>query len=124
MNKLLYVLIILVLLSCSESSLVNPYVLRDINKTQIVDRKGERWDVTQATSLGFWADKFQYGIGRNAFVPLDDSNLSKDISKVPNNLRVIGVKDGSEAQAYSVRKLRNHETANTTINSKPILVGY
>lgn len=90
----------------------------------IVDSTGEKWDVTQAESIGFKPGKFQYGIGRYAFTTLDDSHLQSDTSSIPKNLRVIGVAAGDEAQAYSVSKLSRHETANTILNSKPILVGY
>ena len=99
-------------------------VLREADKIYIVDRTGERWDVTQAKSIGFDPHRFQYGIGREAFTPLDESYLSDDTFFVSSGLRVIGVTVGTEAHAYSVPKLRRHEIANTTIDSKPIAVGY
>ena len=99
-------------------------VLREADKIYIVDRTGERWDVTQAKSIGFDPHRFQYGIGREAFTPLDESYLSDDTFFVSSGLRVIGVTAGTEAHAYSVPKLRRHEIANTTIDSKPIAVGY
>jgi len=99
-------------------------VLREADKIYIVDRTGERWDVTQAKSIGFDPHRFQYGIGREAFTPLDESYLSDDTFFVSRGLRVIGVLGGTEAHAYSVPKLRRHEIANTTIDSKPIAVGY
>ncbi len=100
------------------------FVTQEGGKTYIVDQTGERWDVTQAKSIGFRPERFQYGIGRNAFTPLDDSSLSDDTTSVSRNLRVIGVADGPHAQAYSVSKLWRHETANTMIGGKPITVGY
>ncbi len=99
-------------------------VLREADKIYIVDQTGERWDVTQAKSIGFDPHRFQYGIGREAFTPLDESYLSDDTFFVSSGLRVIGVTVGTEAHAYSVPKLRRHEIANTTIDSKPIAVGY
>jgi len=99
-------------------------VLREADKVYIVDQTGERWDVTQAKSIGFDPHRFQYGIGREAFTPLDESYLSDDTFFVSSGLRVIGVTVGTEAHAYSVPKLRRHEIANTTIDSKPIAVGY
>ena len=99
-------------------------VLREADKIYIVDRTGERWDVTQAKSIGFDPHRFQYGIGREAFTPLDETYLSDDTFFVSRGLRVIGVTGGTEAHAYSVPKLRRHEIANTTIDSKPIAVGY
>jgi len=43
------------------------YVLQGADKIYIVDQTGERWDVTQAKSIGFDPQRFQYGIGREAF---------------------------------------------------------
>ena len=100
------------------------YVTRKGGKTYIVDRNGERWDVTQAKSLGFKPEKLQYGIGRNAFKTLNDSDMSDDTSSVSGRSRVIGVSVGEEAHAYTISKLRRHEVANTTIDEKPIAAGY
>jgi hypothetical protein len=100
------------------------FVIQEGNKTYIKDQTGERWDITQAKSIGFKPERFQYGIGRNAFTPLDDSYLSDDTSLVFQNLRIIGVAEGSQAQAYSIAKLRHHETANSKIGSEEIVVGY
>jgi hypothetical protein len=99
-------------------------VERNKTQTYIIDRTGERWDVTQAIILGFKPGKFQYGIGRNAFNPLDDSNLSDDSGSVSSSQRVIGVSDGNTAQAYSVSKLSRHEVANSMLGDAPIAVGY
>ncbi len=100
------------------------FVIRKGEKAYIEDQDGERWDVTQAKSLGFKPERFQYGIGRNAFTPLDDSSLSDDSSAVLRNPRVIGITDGTEARAYAIPKLRYHEIANTRIGTKPVAVGY
>ncbi|NIO16686.1 MAG: hypothetical protein GTN70_06770, partial [Deltaproteobacteria bacterium] len=45
-------------------------VIREGEKSYIVDMTGEKWDVTQAVTLGFEPEGFQYGIGKNAFTPL------------------------------------------------------
>ena len=100
------------------------FVLRKGGKIYIKDQKGERWNVTQAKTLGFRPEWFQYGIGKNAFTPLNDSYLSDSGSSNFQNPRVIGIADGTEAQAYAVPKLRYHEIANTQINDKKIAVGY
>jgi hypothetical protein len=100
------------------------FVIRKGEKVYIEDQDGERWDVTQAKSLGFKPERFQYGIGRNAFTPLDDSSLSDGSSAVFRNPRVIGITDGTEARAYAIPKLRYHEIANTRIGTKPVAVGY
>lgn len=105
------------------SGTVCSYVTRARNKTYIVDQTGEKWDVSQAVSIGFDPQRFQYGIGKNAFTTLDDSHL-KDNASFLRNHRVIGVANESESQAYSVSKLRSHEIANTNLGSEPIAVGY
>jgi Trk-type K+ transport system membrane component len=99
-------------------------VLKEGEKTYIVDRTGEKWDITQAVSIGFKPKNFQYGIGRNAFTPLDESFLTDNTKGVSSNLRVIGISEGSVAQAYSVMKLSRHEIANSILGSKPVAVGY
>ncbi|MBW2252098.1 MAG: DUF3179 domain-containing protein [Deltaproteobacteria bacterium] len=123
-RQFIYVVILLgvALIFVSISSAA--YVLKKGGKTYIKDQKGERWDVTQTKILGFKPELFQYGIGKNAFTPLDDSYLSDGSSSNFQNPRVIGIADGTEAQAYSVPKLRYHEIANTQINDKKIMVGY
>jgi len=99
-------------------------VIQDGDSTYIVDRHGERWDVTQARSIGFMPERFQHGIGRNAFTPLDDSSLKDQSPTVSKSLRVIGISDGREAQAYSVPKLYRHEVANSSIGDKQIAAAY
>ncbi len=103
----------------SFSSAVN-----EERKTSIIDRRGERWDITQAVSIGFKPENFQYGLGRDAIRPLDDTFLRNDSSKAPSHLRIIGIAENSDAQAYSIPKLTRHEIANTTIGSEPIAAAY
>jgi hypothetical protein len=90
----------------------------------IVDLHGERWDVTQAKSLGFDPERFRHGIGRNAFSPLDDSHLKEKSPGLSKNTRVIGISDGKEARAYSVPRLYRHEVANSRIGDLPIAAAY
>jgi hypothetical protein len=92
--------------------------------TYIVDRAGERWDVTQAGSIGFRTDRFQYGIGRNIISPLNNSHLSVGTYGVPEDLLVIGVEAGTLAHAYSVPKLTRLEIANIELGEKKIAAGY
>ncbi|MBW1828614.1 MAG: DUF3179 domain-containing protein [Deltaproteobacteria bacterium] len=99
-------------------------VIEEGGKTYIMDRTGERWDVTQAGSIGFSPEGFQYGIGRNTIPPLDNSHFSFGPYRVPEDLRVIGVTEGPAVQAYSVPNLTRHEIANTEIGGKKIAVGY
>jgi len=99
-------------------------VLRDGDHIYIVDRTGEKWDITQAVSLGFDPRGFQYGIGRNAIRPLDESSLEDTAPMDDTQARVIGVENGADAHAYAVRKLTRHEIANTRIGEVPIAAAY
>ena len=99
-------------------------VLKEADKIYIVDRTGERWDVTQAVSLGFNPEGFDFGLGRNAFTPFDDSLLTNDTTNVSKNMRVIGVTDGSTAKAYTIGRLFGHEISNSSIGSEPVAVSY
>jgi len=94
------------------------------NKTYIVDRTGERWDVTQAQNLGFIPQSFQYGIGKNAFTPLQDEDFGNQSPSNFGDARIIGVTTDSDAHAYTVKRLRKHEIANTTIAGQAIAAGY
>lgn len=98
-------------------------VIHKDDRVYIQDQTGVQWDVTQAESLGFKPEKFQYGIGKYAFETLDDSRL-RDASPSERNTRVIGIAEGDQAQAYSVPKLRYHEIANTHLGDEPLAVGY
>jgi hypothetical protein len=100
------------------------FVKREDGKVYIIDRLGEKWDVTEAESAGFEPGKFQYGIGRNAFKTLDDSMLTDRISGLDPRMRVIGIGEGEDAKAYSVKKLYRHEISNSRLMGKPVAVGY
>lgn len=107
-----------------EASAQAATVVKENGRTYIVDQRGERWDVTQAQSLGFDPEGFQYGIGRHAFTPLDDSSIREGDEGAPDFTRVIGVQSGSSPRAYSVPSLWNHEVANSNLGGKPVAVGY
>ena len=98
--------------------------IEENGKSYIVDLQGERWDVTQAKSLGFDPERFRHGIGRNAFTPLDDSDLKDNSPDLSKSTRVIGISDGKEARAYSVPRLYRHEVANSRIGDQPIAAAY
>ena len=125
-HKTLYLYIIILALSVAVGSLAGAFskVIHDGDSTYIVDQHGERWDVTQARSVGFMPERFQHGIGRNAFTPLDDSSLKDKSRQASKSLRVIGISDGKEANAYSVERLRRHEVANSSIGNKQIAAAY
>jgi hypothetical protein len=103
---------------------VGAAVIETNGRTFLVDQNGERWDITQAKSIGFDPRHFEFGIGRNAFRPLGESDWLPDAWKDAFDFRVIGTADGSDAHAYSVAKLSRHETANTVLSSKAILAAY
>lgn len=94
------------------------------DKVFIIDRRGERWDITQAASIGFDPRGFQFGIGRDSIRPLDASSLDDDVRAVDSQTRVIGVTSGPDAHAYVVRKLTRHEIANTHLGEVPIAAAY
>lgn len=117
-------IILLVLILGITLSQAFSRVIEENGKTYIVDRQGERWDITQAVSIGFKPHRFQHGIGRHAFTPLDDSQFSADNDGVRRNERVIGIAEGEHANAYSVSKLWRHEVANSHVGEKPIAAAY
>ncbi len=119
-----YEVTLVILLSSMLMLLVLGCVFKDNGKTYIVDITRERWDVTQAKSIGFNPYHFHFGMGRNAFTPLDDSDWNENPKDVPPDLRIFGITDGDHSQAYSTSKLSIHEIANTSIASKPIAAGY
>jgi hypothetical protein len=99
-------------------------IVKEDSRIWLVDRTGERWDITQAVSLGFEPGGFQFGIGRNAIRPLDDNSLRSGEGDIHVGTRVIGVRNGPDAHAYVVRKLTRHEIANTTLGDMPIAAAY
>ena len=119
-----FILLALVMSFAATSGTAFSSVIEEGGKTYIVDRTGERWDVTQAGSIGFIPERFQYGIGRDTIPPLDNSHFSVGPYRVPEDLRVIGVTEGPEVQAYPVAKLTHHEIANTEIGGEKISVAY
>jgi len=110
--------------SLSVTLNANAMVASVDDKVYIVDRTGERWDITQAVSIGFDPRGFQFGIGRNAIRPLDESSLEDTFPADDPQARVIGVENGPDAHAYVVRKLTRHEIANTRIGEVPIAAAY
>ena len=99
-------------------------VIEEDDKTFLVDRTGERWNITDAVSIGFKPGGFEFGIGRNAIVPLDESKLEANSRYADAGARVIGVENGSDAHAYVVWKLARHEIANTRLGETPIAAAY
>ena len=122
-NKKLTFLILFCLLVLTASVSFSEVIKRS-GKTFIRDRTGEKWDITQAVSIGFNPRYFEFGMGRNAFTPLDDSLLRDASNTVPQRLRILGVSGESETKAFSIKKLSRHEIANSYIDDKPIAAAY
>jgi hypothetical protein len=124
MSSKLKILVILTAAGLVLSGFTFSRAIEENGKSYIVDLHGERWDVTQAKSIGFDPERFRHGIGRNAFTPLDDTHLKNHSREVSNRTRVIGISDGKEARAYSVPRLYRHEIANSHIGDQPIAAAY
>ena len=118
----------LMLIVCGWLSLPGVFaraaVIIEVDKTYLVDRTGERWDISQAVSIGFDPGLFEFGIGRHAFRTLNDGHWQRESENAAERMRVIGVSGNGDAHAYSVGKLRYHETANTLLGDQPIVAGY
>ncbi len=123
-NNFITIVIFVIFLFVLIPSWTTAYVIELGGRTYIIDRYNEKWDITEAMTLGFKPSKFQYGIGKNAFQTLDDSSLTDSHSLMSSTERVIGIESSKEGKAFSVGKLRNHEIANTWQGKKPVTVGY
>jgi len=125
-RKILFlnIFILIIATAPSSSGFTFSKAIQENGKSYIVDLHGERWDVTQAESIGFDPKRFRHGIGRNAFTPLDDSHLKDKSPSVSGNTRIIGISDGKEARAYSVPRLYRHEVANSSIGDQAIAAAY
>ena len=124
MKKLLSALSTIIVLLVTTSPGNTASVVTRGDNIYITDRTGERWDVTDAAKRGFRPDKFQYGIGKTAFTPLDNEDLTDKQLPKTSGTRIIGINIGEDSHAYSIQRLRHHEIANTTIDGKAIAVGY
>jgi hypothetical protein len=116
--------VFIVLISGAFFQIAGAMVLQDSGNTYLIDRTGERWDITQARSMGFSPHGFEFGIGRNAFQPLTDQDWHPDIEGHRSKMPIIGISGEGDSHAYAIEKLRYHETANTMLGSKPIVAGY
>lgn len=125
MRKINYsILIVIAVVLFLVNMCLAAWVEREGDRVFIKDRNGDRWDVTLAQTMGFKPDRFQYGIGKNAFTPLQDEDFEEDRNSSFFNTRVIGISLDNQAHAYAVDRLKHHETANTTIAGKAIVAGY
>ena len=100
------------------------FVVKRGDRVYIEDRTGKRWDFTEAQKRGFKPDNFNFGLGKDAFTPLQDEDLSTEQFPSSSRHKIIGVAADGESHAYSIDRLVHHEIANTTIAGSPIAVGY
>ena len=112
------------LVTGAVAQIADARVVEEGGLTYLIDRTGERWDITQARSIGFDPHGFEFGIGRNAFQPLDDADWQSDTKGHRPGMSIIGVSGDGASHAYSVEKLRYHETANTRLGTSAVVVGY
>ena len=122
--RLLTIFILMMVTTLMLTGFTFSKAIQENGRSYIVDLHGERWDVSQAKSVGFDPERFRHGIGRNAFTPLDDSQLKDESPNFSNNTRIIGISDGKEARAYSVPRLYRHEVANSSIGDQAIAAAY
>ncbi len=124
MQTQIYLFSLIMIIMVYSPSARAAFVVERWGKIYIEDQKGELWDVSQAKSIGFSPRLFQYGMGRNAFSPLDDSHLKVKIGSFFSDPKIIGVVEGGDAQAFSIMKLSQHEVANTIIDNKAVSTAY
>jgi len=115
-----------ILIFCSTFSLNNGYclVIKEKGRTFLVDQTGARWDISQAVSIGFDPVKFQFGLGKDAIKPLDDTTLEKSTQEVSPDLRILGISKNNFSKAYSIPKLSRNEIVNSSVESVPIAAAY
>lgn len=123
-RKSVYVLFLIVGLLTFLQPSTGADIIEKNGRTYIVDRHKEEWDITDAMSIGYKPENFQYGIGRHAFTTLDDSLLSDDHANVSPNERIIAIEESSGGKAFTVNKLRRHEISNSWQDDDPVTVAY
>lgn len=105
-------------ISCAAS------LVRQGSRVYIKDRAGELWDVTETQKRGFKPNRFQYGLGKSAIIPLGDKDLKDEQFSKTSKDEILGISVDNESHAYSIARLSYHEIANTTIAGNAIAAGY
>lgn len=119
-----------VLPNCSAFSDPGPEdVIREDGKVFIVDRTGKRWEVTHAESrYGLEADKFQFGLGPNAILPIANPRfISQGSPAFPGKgetFLVMGTEINGESRAYPIDVMSRHEVAIENFDSTYVTVAY
>ena len=97
--------------------------IKDGDRTFIRDVTGHRFDITEAIEkYGMEARKFNYGLGRNYFKPIDHPPWSKQQPRGADN-DVIAVVYQGIARAYDFGKLQRAETLLDTFAGTEVIVG-
>ena len=95
----------------------------------IVDRYGERFDITHAVGrYGMDQDGFEHGIGKNAIRPLDHPDMIEPGERTYPGPRdrhqVIGTEIDGDVRSYPIHPLATHEIINETIGDTQAAVAY
>ena len=135
MNKLLFIITIILISTCSESpknfitSKSPPDDLSDDKIVVLTDRTGKRWDISYAFNYyDMDPSQFYYGLGPNAITPIQNPKFfnSGDQGRPTNtnNNVVIGVNYRDEQRAYPLYALKSHEIVNDDFSGVPVAVVY
>ncbi len=123
-RKSIFSILFLGLIGCLAMAVMAQSFHSKDGKFHLIDQYNESWDITQAVTLGFKPEYFQFGIGRDTIQPVDDTSLDDNRESISGSPRIIGIENGSESHAYVISSLAHHEIANTTIGNEVVAVGY
>ena len=101
----------------------------DRDAVVITDVKGQSWDITTAAyDYGMDPDKFDFGLGKNAIVPLDSPPmLSPGDRGYPSDdasFLVVGSARGGDVRAYGKLDIIQHEVVDEVIGGAHVAVTY
>ncbi len=95
----------------------------------IMDQTGKEWDITYAVEeLGFEPERFNFGLGPNAILPILEPEFlfpgDDGYPSLTSSLRVLGAALEGDSKAYPVNIVARHEVVNDVLASRPIAAGY
>ena len=98
-------------------------IVRQDGNIHIVDRKGERWNITRAVEkYGMRPRHFHYGLGRGAFTPITDPDIRDEPEQ--GDPEIFGVTRNGVTRAYDVLAVKRHETLMDRIGREPVMVAH
>ena len=113
------------LVATSGCWLGGPEVVREGDRVLIVDRRGERFDVTHAqAAYDMDPGGFQYGLGKGAIPAITAPTFLAAPANAPAGERVLGYVKGGDARAYRISKLRRHEVVDDAFAGHHVAVAY